>query len=528
MTSEQQIELGLIEAFQDITHRDKELFRVILRGFKNIQEIKPTLGTQTFEMSAQKQFVNSINRLSHVLWFSGVPQNGMKLAVTFKSDSGNLETTIVKVRSDALQTYFGRLITYTKSGFEHLFHGKLRGVYHDLIDFRDGLLIFVAKYKHNRLKAKGVCQPFEGVWLFMDRPSAADDNAEHLYRYVMQNYPEQTICFVLNEKSKDWSRLAAQGFNLVNIGTKEWKAAFLEAKVVFSSHMTLASSNPLPFYFSRYLQRKFVFLRHGVGVSNRHAWLNRRKIDLMVISSKWEYDALVNTDRFVFTDVDLLQSGLARFDELKQLSESTTGAQNTILVMPTWRKEFVNFTSVKRGSRSIDATAFRNSKFYKNWNGFFTDPRLAEVARSQSLKVRLVLHPNLQALLELMEIPDFVELHHETGDTFQQSLVKSRALITDYTSVSFDMAFINRPTFYMQFDRAEFFGSSSNSKIDFDYQNQGFGPVCADYQELIGELVGFIESGLASEYQQRIENFFATRDSNARQAIISEAISRIS
>jgi hypothetical protein len=106
MTSEQQIELGPIEAFQDITHRDKKLFRVILRGFKNIQEIKLTLDAQTFEMSAQKQFVNSINRLSHVLWFSGVPQNGMKLAVTFKSDSGNLETTIVKVRSDALQTYF--------------------------------------------------------------------------------------------------------------------------------------------------------------------------------------------------------------------------------------------------------------------------------------------------------------------------------------------------------------------------------------------------------------------------------------
>ena len=42
------------------------------------------------------------------------------------------------------------------------------------------------------------------------------------------------------------------------------------------------------------------------------------------------------------------------------------------------------------------------------------------------------------------------------------------------------------------------------------------------------EAVKAIYLGQASEYQQRIENFFATRDSNARQAIISEATSRIS
>jgi hypothetical protein len=527
MTTDQQIELGPVEAFQDLTHKDKNLFRVVLRGVNSIQEIALRADGKEYELSSQKQFVNSINRLSHILWFQGVPQNGMKLTVKFQSETGTTETLNLKVRSDALQTYFGRLVSYSKSGLEHLVHGKLRGVYHDLVDFRDGLLIFIARFKHKRLISKGTCQPFKDVWLFMDRPNVADDNAEHLYRYVMRNHPDQNICFVLNRKSKDWSRLASQGFNLVDIGTKEWMAAFLEAKVVFSSHMTLASSNPLPFYFNRYLQRKFVFLRHGVGISNRHAWLNRRKIDLMIISSKWEYDALVNTDRFVFTDIDLLQSGLARFDELKELADTNEGLQNTLLVMPTWRKEFVNFTSVKRGNRSIDTNAFKNSKFYQNWNGFFADPKLAELARDHSLKIRLVLHPNLQALLELMEIPDFVELHHETGDTFQQALVKSRALVTDYTSVSFDMAFISRPTFYMQFDRAEFFGSASNSQIDFDYQNQGFGPVSSEYQELLADLSGFLGSGLADQHKQRIEQFFGSRDTNARHAIISEAIKRL-
>ncbi|EOV8976723.1 glycosyltransferase [Cronobacter turicensis] len=40
-------------------------------------------------------------------------------------------------------------------------------------------------------------------WIFMDRDTQADDNAEHLYRYVRDNHPEKNIFFVLQKKSHD-------------------------------------------------------------------------------------------------------------------------------------------------------------------------------------------------------------------------------------------------------------------------------------------------------------------------------------
>ncbi|MCR8687320.1 hypothetical protein, partial [Campylobacter sp. 1569] len=65
--------------------------------------------------------------------------------------------------------------------------------------------------------------PKSNIWLFADRDIEADDNAEHLYRYVMQNHPEQEIVFALRKESPDWDRLEKEGFNLIEFGSFEFE-----------------------------------------------------------------------------------------------------------------------------------------------------------------------------------------------------------------------------------------------------------------------------------------------------------------
>ncbi|MCW1463129.1 hypothetical protein OLR52_05700 [Campylobacter jejuni] len=43
-------------------------------------------------------------------------------------------------------------------------------------------------------------------------PFRADDNAEHLYRYVMKNHLKQNIVFVLRKNSHDYKRLKKRRF----------------------------------------------------------------------------------------------------------------------------------------------------------------------------------------------------------------------------------------------------------------------------------------------------------------------------
>ena len=73
----------------------------------------------------------------------------------------------------------------------------------------------------------------DGSWLLMDRETKADDNAEHFYRYMMQNHPEQTCYFVLNKTAPDWNRLEQEGFKLVEFGGSEYEQRLRKAEKSF-------------------------------------------------------------------------------------------------------------------------------------------------------------------------------------------------------------------------------------------------------------------------------------------------------
>ena len=67
----------------------------------------------------------------------------------------------------------------------------------------------------------------------MDRETKADDNAEHLYRYIMKNHPSQVCYFALNKSSSDWNRLAQEGFKLVEFGTNDFKINYAKQVKLF-------------------------------------------------------------------------------------------------------------------------------------------------------------------------------------------------------------------------------------------------------------------------------------------------------
>jgi CDP-glycerol glycerophosphotransferase (TagB/SpsB family) len=406
-------------------------------------------------------------------------------------------------------------------------HRALKAMIRDLENIFEVSLKPIAKYQHSWYRRRGLTRGYEKAWIFIDRPMFADDNAEHLFRYVKNQHPEINSFYALNKDSKDWVRLEHEGFNLIPIGDPEWKAALLEAQVVLSSHMSLASTNPLPFYFNRYASRKFVFLRHGIGISNRHTWLNRRNVDLMVVSTPWEYEELVKKDTFKFTEIDVKATGLARYDELFIAAETHQKVLNTVLIMPTWRKEFVRFIGIKKGARSIDADAFKNSKFFLEWGNFLNSPKLEQLAQDHGIRFRLLLHPNLVLLLDYLHIPEHFELHETTGDTFQEAILKSKLLITDYTSVAFDMAYINRPTLYLQFDKDDFLQIEKDKVRNLDYKYEGFGPVADNSNELISNLSEYLINGIDPVYEQRMKEFFFYKDANSRKRIIDEVLKRV-
>lgn len=91
-------------------------------------------------------------------------------------------------------------------------------------------------------------------------------------------------------------------------------------------------------------------------------------------------------------------------------------------------------------------------------------------------------------------------------------------MITDFSSVAFEMAYLRRPVIYYQFDENEFFaGNSAHMQRGyFDYRRDGFGPVVADQKSLFSALELILQQNAVPEkvYETRMKQAFEYRDTN--------------
>ena len=96
----------------------------------------------------------------------------------------------------------------------------------------------------------------------------------------------------------------------------------------------------------------------------------------------------------------------------------------------------------------------------------------------------LYLHANMQPHADLFDLTHVNVIRH--GDVaIQDLLLRSMAVVTDYTSAAIDFSFLDRPVFYYQFDRTRFLGRRPSH---FDLDEELPGEIVGDAPELIGAL----------------------------------------
>src|SRR5699024_3614142 len=122
-------------------------------------------------------------------------------------------------------------------------------------------------------------------------------------------------------------------------------------------------------------------------------------------------------------------------------------------------------------------------------------------------------HPNLEVYLPELTLPDHVEVRSYSEINVQDVLAQSAVVITDYSSIAFDAAIVHRPVVYYQFDRARCFGGDQLTMHGyFSYDDDGFGPVAAEHDQMIEALRATLQNGKepAPEYMRRMEKTFVT------------------
>ena len=191
---------------------------------------------------------------------------------------------------------------------------------------------------------------------------------------------------------------------------------------------------------------------------------------------------------------------MPRFDNLKN------NPNKQILIIPSWRNYL-------RGNKK----AFLNSKYFKNLNSLLNDKDLIRLIEEYGYNIVFKAHPELNNFIEesderyidLLDIPKEITLSNE--ESYQDLFNNSSIMITDYSSVFFDFAYLKKPVIYYQKEEDYHYSYSY-----FDIETMGFGEIIRTEEDLIAKVKYYLENNclLEEEYQDRVDDFFKFNDQN--------------
>ncbi|AOZ71943.1 hypothetical protein BK816_00420 [Boudabousia tangfeifanii] len=386
------------------------------------------------------------------------------------------------------------------------------------IDDHEGLI-------RNRVRALAASEKFQekyaGCWLVMDRPMSASDNGEHLYRYLLNERPDINAYFILDPTAAAWPRLAAEGFKLLAFGSDEAMAAFLVAKAMLSSDAIEACMYPAPRRIFKH-SVPFFFLQHGITGNDISRWLNDKRFSGFICGAKAEYDYLSSVDSpFTFKNDVLVNLGFARFDALPDATGHDLSSK-PLLIMPTWRGNLTD--ELKQiTDPSLRRTYFTNTEFYRKWHELLSSPKLRTITHNKAGGIIFVLHPNLAQFKDILSLPEGTVIADLSKDDFQEILLNSCALLTDYSSTAFDAAYTGRAIFYYRFDEDTIFSGENNFRRGwYEPEENGLGPVALNPNQMLDLLDKCANRRWQPDlrYRKRRRRFFGQIDNHNSQRIV--------
>lgn len=361
-----------------------------------------------------------------------------------------------------------------------------------------------------------IVKPFvkRPIWLVSDRGMAAGDNGEALYRYIQQqkNVPAN-VYFVIARKSLDYDRIKSIGGRVVDQNSLRYKLLFLLSSKVISSQADVETTNPFIRQIDHYVDLfrfDFIFLQHGIIRHDLSEWLNRfeKDIKLFVTSAKKEHDSILDLPYF-YSPENVLLSGLPRYDYLENKPKGK------LILAPTYRKNLVRMKTNKSGSRKYNPL-FKGTRYRNFYNDLMNDDRIMDVLKQHNMSGELYLHPAFEAQTKDFIANEVFEVR-QFPYNYSQAFREGNILVSDHSSVIFDFAYLKKPIVYSQFDSDTFFEGHTYNESDFFIdERDGFGPVTHSYEDLITEIVWYVEHGcvMDKKYIDRVDNFFYSHDKN--------------
>lgn len=354
------------------------------------------------------------------------------------------------------------------------------------------------------------------VWLIGERPDTAQDNGFVFFRYLKINQPQIVAFYIIDKESKHYNKVKHYK-SVIQFNSFKHKFMFLRCAFYATSHNHYC--RPITnFGKKRYrfrLKTKNIFLQHGITFNDVSSEYGKKSslINIFICGAKPEYEFV--KEKFGYSVNDVKFTGFARFDVLHSFKP-----QKQILLMPTWRK------SLWESKFANKHDFFLNSDYYKVFQSLINNLKLEQLLKHHDYRLVFYPHYEIQPYLNYFTTrTESILIASKNDHSVQDLLTQSALLITDYSSVSFDFAYMYKPIIYYLFDHDDFVKNHLKPGY-YDHKKDGFGDVVESENDLIQLLSTAIENKctMPNNFKDKVSSFFPLHDKNNCERIYNEVI----
>lgn len=333
----------------------------------------------------------------------------------------------------------------------------------------------------------------KNIYLVFEKFSmTAQDNAYYFFKYCMENNEEEKlngkIYYVIDKNSPDRKNVEMYEDHLIDFMSLKQIIYTLSAKVLISTDTkdhayAWRRRNSILFGYLRHKQ--LVFLQHGVTALKKVDFLyGKGKLggcDMFVVTS--DYEKKIVEENFGYKGDEIAVTGFARWDVLNDKSEGS----NEILIMPTWRNWL----------EDVSDEAFKKSDYYLNYMNLLNSDKLKQILEERDLKLNFYLHTKFRDYIQEFAIDsDRIRLIPFGEEPLNELMMTCRMLITDYSSVSWDVYYQDKPVVFYQFDLDKYEEAHGSY---MDMRNEIFG----DRVEQVDDLLELIDEYSANDFEMK-------------------------
>ncbi len=357
------------------------------------------------------------------------------------------------------------------------------------------------------------------IWVVTELKENARDNGYWMFKYLRESHPDKKVYYPISRTSSDYKKVEPLG-NVIEFGSLKHFLYFWAANKYLGTTKEhgFPDERTCQFIHLRGLSGfKYVFLNHGVargysGIVDG----NITRYDLVIAMSESERETMINMCNRKAENV--VATGFCRHDNLgdDMLDEKL------ILFMPTWRNWLDSRHETDKSTIDEITNKFLQSDYYKRCSEIVTSPDLINLLEEKDMRLIMYLHGYAQGYSQYFKpASDRIEVALKE-DYFVQDLLKQAAyLITDYSSVIFDFAYMKKPCCYYQYDKEEFSKNQYSESEYYTYEDNGFGPIFTELSEIIEHIEKTCAGGIGMEdkYLRRVENYFPSFDNKHSERI---------